>query len=84
MADDLLAFANIAPPALRLYPIESHIAEKLHAYTMPRAHPNSRVKDLPDIALLATSRTIDARRLRSALDQTFTFRKTHPLPATLP
>jgi hypothetical protein len=54
VAQDVLAFAGIAPPALRLYPIETHIAEKLHAYTMPRKRPNTRVKDLPDIALLAT------------------------------
>ena len=52
VAEDVLAFAGIAPPTLRLYPIETHIAEKLHAYTMPRARPNSRVKDLPDLALL--------------------------------
>jgi hypothetical protein len=56
VAEDVLAFAGIAPPTLRLYPIETHIAEKLHAYTMPRARPNSRVKDLPDLALLATAR----------------------------
>jgi hypothetical protein len=35
-ADDTLGFAGIAPPALRLYPVASHIAEKLHALTMPR------------------------------------------------
>jgi hypothetical protein len=84
VAEDVLAFAGIAPPTLRLYPIETHIAEKLHAYTMPRSRPNSRVKDLPDIALLATAQTIEAKRLRDALGQTFTFRKTHPLPVTLP
>jgi hypothetical protein len=84
VAEDVLAFAGIAPPPLRLYPIETHIAEKLHAYTMPRRRPNSRVKDLPDIALLATAHAVDARRLRAALEQTFTFRKTHPLPAVLP
>jgi len=33
VAEDVLAFAGIAPPTLRLYPIETHIAEKLHAYT---------------------------------------------------
>jgi len=84
VAEDTLAFAGIAPPTLRLYPIETHIAEKLHAYTMPRARPNSRVKDLPDIALLATARRIEAERLRQALEQTFGFRKTHPLPVMLP
>jgi len=30
VAEDVLAFAGIAPPRLRLYPIETHIAEKLH------------------------------------------------------
>jgi hypothetical protein len=84
VAEDMLAFAGIEPPALRLYPLESHIAEKLHAYTMPRSRPNSRVKDLPDLALLATAQAIDAKRLRAALEQTFTFRKTHPLPTAVP
>lgn len=83
-ADDVLDFAGIAPPVLRLYPIETHIAEKLHAYTMPRLRPNSRVKDLPDIALLATVQPLEAARLLEALEQTFAFRATHPLPKTLP
>jgi predicted nucleotidyltransferase component of viral defense system len=84
VAEDLLGFAGIAPPTLRLYPIETHIAEKLHALTIPRARPNTRVKDLPDIALLASARSIDAKRLREALEQTFQFRKTHDLPTSLP
>lgn len=84
VADDVLGFAGITPPTLRIYPIETHIAEKLHAYTMPRARPNSRVKDLPDLALLASAKPLDAGRLRAALEQTFAFRKTHGLPATLP
>ena len=51
---------------------------------MPRTRPNTRVKDLPDIALLATIQPLDAKRLREALEQTFTFRDTHPLPSALP
>ncbi len=84
VAEDVLAFAGIQPPTLRLYPIETHVAEKFHAYTMPRSRPNSRVKDLPDLALLATARSFDATRLRAALEQTFTFRRTHALPAAVP
>jgi hypothetical protein len=84
VAEDVLGFAGIAPPTLRLYPVETHIAEKLHAYTMPRSRPNSRVKDLPDLALLATVQSIDAKRLRAALDQTFGFRNSHGVPAALP
>lgn len=84
VAEDALAFAGVPPPTLRIYPIETHIAEKLHAYTMPRARPNSRVKDLPDLALLATAQPLDAKRVRTALEQTFAFRKTHPLPTSVP
>jgi len=83
-ADDVLDFAGIAPPVLRLYPIETHIAEKLHAYTMPRKRPNTRVKDLPDIALLAGIQSLQAERLHEALEQTFKHRATHPLPQALP
>jgi hypothetical protein len=82
IAEDVLGFAGIAPPTPRLYPIETHIAEKLHACTMPRTRPNSRVKGLPDIALLATAQPMGAKRLRAALEQTFAFRMTHALPAS--
>lgn len=83
-AKDVLAFAGIAPPVLRIYALESHIAEKLHAYTLPRMRPNSRVKDLPDLALLATARAIDSRRLGLALEMTFASRNTHSLPGSVP
>jgi hypothetical protein len=81
---DVLGFAGIKPPTLRLYPVETHVAEKLHAYTMPRPRPNSRVKDLPDIALLATLDGIEGGRLREACRLTFDHRATHPLPMALP
>ena len=83
-ADDTLGFAGIAPPTLRLYPVVSHVAEKLHALTMPRPRPNSRVRDLPDIALLATTGPIDGKLLREAIGRTFEFRATHSVPAELP
>jgi nucleotidyltransferase AbiEii toxin of type IV toxin-antitoxin system len=84
VADDLLNFAGIAPPTLRLYPVVSHIAEKLHALTMPRSRPNTRVRDLPDIALLATTGPIAGAELRLAFEKTFRFRGTHPLPTSMP
>jgi len=67
-----------------VYPVESHIAEKLHAYTLPRASVNSRVKDLPDIALLGKVRQLDKAHVRRAIEQTFGFRKTHPVSSSLP
>ncbi len=84
VTEDVFGFAGIAPPTIRIYPIETHIAEKLHAYTLPRKRPNSRVKDLPDLALLGTIRSVEAARLRAAIEQTFAFRATHERPTTLP
>jgi hypothetical protein len=71
---------------VRAYPIGSHAAEKLHAYTLPRAPgvENSRLKDLPDLALLAANTRFEASSLRTALDATFAFRATHALPRSLP
>jgi len=82
--ENTLAFAGIVPATVRVYPLETHIAEKLHAYTLPRLRPNSRVKDLPDIALLAGVRAVEREQLRRALEQTFSHRKTHVLPTSLP
>ena len=79
-----LAFANVAATVLTVYPIEAHVAEKLHAYSMPRDRPNTRVKDLPDIALLASVGPLEAAILRAAVDQTFGARATHAPPSSLP
>jgi hypothetical protein len=79
-----LDFVGIPPVTVAVYPLETHVAEKLHAYTVPRKRPNSRVKDLPDIALLATSREIDAEGLRLAIRRTFDHRATHAVPLAVP
>ncbi|HJN74599.1 MAG TPA: nucleotidyl transferase AbiEii/AbiGii toxin family protein [Myxococcota bacterium] len=79
-----LEFAGVGPVTMQVYPLEAHIAEKVHALTLPRSRPNSRVKDLPDIALLATIRPIDAESLRAAITATWEHRGTHPLPAMVP
>jgi len=84
VTEDSLEFIGVPPPQIRLYPLETHIAEKLHAYTLPRPRMNSRVKDLPDLALLASVRTLDGSRVRSALALTFSFRRTHPVPTAFP
>ena len=79
-----LDFAGVEPGRFRIYPLETHVAEKLHAYTLPRKHPNSRVKDLPDIALLASTRDIEGAALRAAIDRTFDHHATHPVPMSMP
>jgi hypothetical protein len=81
--EDVLDFIGVSPPTVRLYPVETHLAEKLHAYTMPRQRPNTRVKDLPDLALLATTKPLEARVLREAIATTFAHRNTHAIPTAL-
>lgn len=77
-------FAQIEGPVIRICPVEVHLAEKLHAYTQPRAHLNSRVKDLPDIALLAMLGNLSASNLRLCLQQCFSQRNSHMLPRERP
>ncbi|MFL5352799.1 nucleotidyl transferase AbiEii/AbiGii toxin family protein [Archangium sp.] len=81
---DVLAFAGVPRSSLRVYPRETHVAEKLHAYTLPRQRENSRVKDLPDLALLAQTGTFSRGLLRTALEKTFSFRGSHLLMEKLP
>lgn len=82
--DDLLDFAGIGAPLLRLYPIATHIAETFHAYTLPHTRPNANVRVLPELALLASAQTLDALSLQEAMRQTFALRATHPLPDHAP
>ena len=82
---DYLGFAGIEAPMLPLVPIETHLAEKLHAYTLPRTSPNSRVRELPDMALLATAPDpLHAHRITEAIQLTFRARGTHDAPDVLP
>jgi hypothetical protein len=66
-----------------MIPREQQFAEKLHAYTLPRSHPNSRVKDLVDLALLSGSGALNRQRVLDALRLTFERRATHTMPAEL-
>lgn len=92
-APDTFAFVGIAPPAIPIYPLGTHLAEKLHAYTLPRrdGRLSSRLKDLVDIALVAVEpalrpqpMTIDAATVRRAFQMTFDARNTHELPGAVP
>ncbi|MGH2457952.1 MAG: nucleotidyl transferase AbiEii/AbiGii toxin family protein [Chloroflexota bacterium] len=81
---DLLQFAGITPVEFPVYPIPQHLAEKLHAYTLSRGQENTRVKDLIDLIIIATTETIQASRLSRAVDATFAIRETHAIPDRLP
>jgi len=80
---DWLAFAAIESPRVQMISREQQFAEKVHAYTLPRSAPNSRVKDLVDLALLIGSGGLDKQRILNALLATFERRSTHDLPTGL-
>jgi hypothetical protein len=80
---DWLAFAGIARPYVRIIPREQQFAEKLHAYTLPRSTPNSRVKDLVDLALLVRAGELGPAIVNTAIDATFGRRATHAVPGHL-
>jgi hypothetical protein len=81
---DLLAFANIPPVWFPVYPVAQHLAEKLHAYTLPRGQPNTRVKDLVDMVAMAAIDQIDADALARSVEATFSARGTQAVPSSLP
>lgn len=80
---DWLGFAGIQGPTVKMIPREQQLAEKLHAYTLPRNSANSRVKDLVDLALLIGSGGLEKQKIVDALRLTFERRGTHDLPADL-
>ncbi len=84
VGSDLLGFAGIPPVRFPAYPVAQHLAEKLHAYTTPRAEANTRVKDLVDMVAIAAIESVGGDALLASLRATFDLRATHPLPATFP
>ena len=82
--EDWLEFAGIHTTPFPSISREQQFAEKLHAYTLPRAdRPNTRVRDLLDMYLLLRS-DVQSDRIAEAVHAVFARRKTHSLPATLP
>ncbi len=80
---DWLGFAGIGAARVLMIAREQQFAEKIHAYTLPRNTPNSRVKDVADLALLVGSGALDPSRVRNALRLTFQRRATHEMPSAL-
>jgi hypothetical protein len=84
---DLLGFADIEPLEAPSLPLELQIAEKVHAYTRGYGQSgiaSTRVKDLVDLALIASTSSVGADRLKRALRETFEQRERHELPGSLP
>jgi predicted nucleotidyltransferase component of viral defense system len=81
---DLLRFAGLAPITFPVYPVLQHLAEKLHAYTLPRDQENTRVRDLVDLVIIVSTEIVEADRLSRSVEATFAVRGTHPIPDRLP
>lgn len=79
-----LSFAGMPAGKFPSISREEHFAQKIHAYTMPRSdRPNTRVKELVDLVLLIEAGGLDRERLIRDVDDTFSRRKSHPVPEVL-
>jgi predicted nucleotidyltransferase component of viral defense system len=75
---------DLRPVKIRVISVEQCIAEKIHAYTLPReGRTNSRVKDLVDLYLLIEEGKVDKKELKIIVEKTFERRKTHGVPKEL-
>jgi len=85
---DVLAFAEIAPIRIPTLALEYHIAEKLHAYTRGYGEAgtvqSTRVKDLIDLVVIASTTAFSAHRLRTAIVEVFEGRQGQAVPLHLP
>lgn len=81
VAQDFLGFAEIPPPRIAVLPREQQFAEKIHAYTLPRAKPNTRVKDLVDLVLLIQLGLTDLALVARAVAATFARRTRSRAPS---
>ena len=73
---------DLAAPSLRVYPVYTVIAEKLHAMVVLGMN-NSRMKDFFDLAVIARTSALDGRTLVDAIRATFVRRNTS-LPTATP
>jgi predicted nucleotidyltransferase component of viral defense system len=79
---DLPVLLDMPSPHLRAYPLETVIAEKVHAMVV-LGLANSRMKDYYDVWMLTRTFALDPGRLRRAVDATFE-RRTTSVPSGIP
>lgn len=85
VGDDLLSFAGIGPAVALAIPVAQQFAEKVHAYTFPWTDRiNTRTKELVDLILLIERGNLEVGMVLGAVVQTFTHRRTHQIPKSLP
>lgn len=78
---DWLEYCGIDTPKMRMISIEQQLAEKLHAYSLPRVDKlNSRAKDLIDMLLLIELKNMNPDTFKKTIQKVFKARKTHSIP----
>lgn len=82
---DFVDFFELTQKLFPVVSLEQQMAEKIHAYTMPRGNKtNTRFKDLVDIVIMIQSGELDNDKVKEAITWVFDVRKTHEIPDTLP
>jgi hypothetical protein len=78
---DILAFAGVPAPLIRVTSTAQHFAEKMHALTRPFDNRiNTRVKDLGDIMLLMDRGLPAPTVVADVVNRIYSARNTHPIP----
>jgi predicted nucleotidyltransferase component of viral defense system len=81
---DLLSFAGISVPSIRVTSSAQHFAEKIHALTRPfDDRINTRVKDLADLILFSEHGMPQPADIKVAVAEIFGKRNTHEIPSII-
>lgn len=80
LSDPVLEQLGFRRSRFPVYPVDQHVAEKLHALTLPRDVENTRVRDLVDLVWFVRHFTFRSDGLATACIATFERRATHAWP----
>lgn len=83
LSDPVLERLGLRRSRFPVYPIDQHVAEKLHALTLPRDVENTRARDLVDLVWLIRHFTFRSEALAIACTATFERRATHRWPPVI-
>lgn len=83
LSDPVLERLGYERSCFPVYPVAQHIAEKIHALTLPRDQENSRSRDLVDLVWFAERFTSTSDAIIDAATATFARRADHPWPPVI-
>lgn len=82
-SDPVLERLGFPTSRFPVYPVDQHVAEKLHALTLARELENTRARDLVDLAWFIRHFSFRSDALAAACAATFLRRATHPWPPAI-